>query len=146
VLRETAVLALSEHHTSGKYSSTLNRISSKEQIRFGMATQCKEVIMILAEFSVVPLDKGTHLSGPIARVLKLVDKSGLDYRLTSMGTIVEGSWQRVMALIQQCHERMMEDSERVITTIKIDDHKGRAGRLTGKVESVEKALGKKLKT
>ncbi len=101
---------------------------------------------MLVEFSMFPLDKGTHLSAPLAKVLKLVDKSGLDYRLTSMGTIVEGSWQRIMALIQQCHERLMEDSERVITTIKIDDHRGRTGRLTGKVESVEKALGKKLKT
>ncbi len=101
---------------------------------------------MLVEFSMFPLDKGTHLSSSVARVLKLVHKSGLDYRLTSMGTIVEGSWQRVMALIQQCHERLMEDSDRVITTIKIDDHRGRRGRLTGKVESVEKVLGKKLKT
>lgn len=101
---------------------------------------------MLAEFSMFPLDKGTHLSGSVARVLKLVDKSGLQYKLTSMGTIVEGSWHRVMALIQQCHERMMEDSDRVITTIKIDDHKGRTDRLAGKVESVEKVLGKKLKT
>ena len=101
---------------------------------------------MLVEFSMFPLDQGTHLSSSVARVLKLVDKSGLDYRLTSMGTIVEGSWQRVMALIQQCHERLMENSDRVITTIKIDDHRGRSGRLTGKVESEEKVLGKKLKT
>ena len=101
---------------------------------------------MLVEFSMIPLDQGTHLSSSVARVLKLVNKSGLDYRLTSMGTIVEGSWQRVMALIGQCHERLMEDSDRVITTIKIDDHRGRSGRLTGKVESVEKVLGKKLKT
>ena len=101
---------------------------------------------MLVEFSIIPLDKGTHLSSLVAKVIKMVDKSGLDYRLTSMGTIVEGRWQRVMALIQQCHERMMEDSDRVITTIKIDDHRGRTGRLAGKVEAVEKILGKKLKT
>jgi uncharacterized protein YqgV (UPF0045/DUF77 family) len=40
---------------------------------------------------------------------------------------------------------MMELAPRVLTTISIDDRKGATGRLKGKVEDVEKQLGKKLR-
>ena len=100
---------------------------------------------MLAEFSIMPLDKGVHLSSYVAQMLDIIDKSGLDYRLTAMGTIVEGGWDDVLGLIQRCHERMAESSERVETIIRIDDHRGTSGRIGGKVESVEKVLGKQLK-
>jgi len=45
---------------------------------------------VVVEFSVVPVGGGEELAGPIARLLDLVDRSGLPYRLTAMGTIVEG--------------------------------------------------------
>lgn len=45
---------------------------------------------MVVEFSVVPVGGGEELAGPIARILDLVDRSGLPYRLTAMGTIVEG--------------------------------------------------------
>jgi uncharacterized protein (TIGR00106 family) len=100
---------------------------------------------MLAEVSIVPLDKGVHLSSYVAQMLDIIDMSGLEYRLTAMGTIVEGGWDDVMGLIRRCHERMAQESERVETIIRIDDHRGKSGRISGKVESVEKVLGKRLK-
>jgi uncharacterized protein (TIGR00106 family) len=100
---------------------------------------------MLAEFSIVPLDKGVHLSGAVAELFAIIDESGLDYRLTAMGTIVEGTWDVVLGLIRRCHEHMALSSERVETLIRIDDHRGRTGRISGKVESVERLLGKKLR-
>ena len=38
----------------------------------------------------------------------------------------------------------MRDSERVLTTIRIDDRKGGEARMERKLESVEQKLGKKL--
>ncbi len=101
--------------------------------------------MVMAEFSVVPLDKGESVAGWIAEVIKLVDDSGIDYQLTPMATIVEGEMDEVMELIRSCHQKMREVSARVITTIKIDDREGAQGRLAGKVESVEKHLGRKVR-
>jgi uncharacterized protein (TIGR00106 family) len=101
---------------------------------------------MIAEFTVVPLDKGPHLSEWVAPVLDIVAQSGLDYQFTSMGTIIEGDWDQIMATVRRCHETVRERSQRVVTTLKIDDHADRTGRLRGKVESVEKALGRKLKT
>jgi len=101
---------------------------------------------MLAEFSIVPLGKGKHLSKCVAEALSLVDESGLDYRLHAMGTEVEGSWDEVMGLIRRCHQRAAKRCERVYTQIKIDDFRGRTGMLRSKVKAVERKVGRKLKT
>ncbi len=99
---------------------------------------------MLAEFTIVPLDKGESLSEYVSKVLDLVDESGLEYRLTPMGTVVEGDWDDVMDLIRRCHMHMREHSNRVSTSIKIDDREGAVDRLDGKIRSVESKLGKTL--
>ena len=86
------------------------------------------------------------MSGQVAEILKIVSESEINYKLHAMGTILEGDWDEIMRLIKKCHKRMLKDSDRVLTTITIDDRKGRTGRIAGKVKSVERKLGKKLKT
>jgi uncharacterized protein (TIGR00106 family) len=99
---------------------------------------------MLAEFSVAPMGGGTHLSEVVAEMLRIVDASGLPYEFHSMGTIVEGEWDEVMALIGRCHAAALRHGTRVSTAIKVDDAKGRTGRLKGKVDAVEKLVGRKL--
>jgi len=101
---------------------------------------------MVAEVSIVPMGKGMHLSAELAKILKVIDASGLDYRLGPMGTSIEGSFDEVMALIGRCHKLLRRGSSRVLTTIKIDDQKGARNRLTGKVNSIVKKSGRKLKT
>ncbi|KPL06057.1 hypothetical protein AMJ85_10815 [candidate division BRC1 bacterium SM23_51] len=101
---------------------------------------------MLVEFSIMPLGAGEHVSEYVAEVLKLVDESGLDYRLHGMGTNVEGSWDEVMALIRRCHEQVAKRCSRVYTQIKIDDSCGRTDAMTSKVAAVESRLGKKLRS
>ena len=48
--------------------------------------------MVLLEFSMSPFDKGESLGPYVARSLDIVDRSGLPYQLTPMGTIIEGEW------------------------------------------------------
>lgn len=100
---------------------------------------------MLADFSIAPLDKGESLSRYVAKIVEIVESSGLDYKLNSMGTTVEGNWDEVMELIKKCHSAMRQESRRVLTTIRIDDREGAVGRLTGKIESVEKRLGHTVK-
>lgn len=101
---------------------------------------------MLVEFSVIPIGKGVHLHEYIAKALKIVDASGLDYRLTPMGTVVEGDWEQVFKVIKSCHDAITKESERVITSITIDDKKAvTKGAITQKVKSVEETLGKILK-
>jgi uncharacterized protein (TIGR00106 family) len=101
---------------------------------------------MVVEFSVVPVGKGEELAGLVAGIIDIIDKSGLPYQLTSMGTIVEGEWDDVFALIKECHRKMRRDAGRVLTHIAVDDRERAKGRLRGKVEDVEKTLGRRLKT
>ena len=102
--------------------------------------------MTLVEFSISPVGKGVSVGDYVARCLDIVDRSGLPYRLNPMGTVVEGGFDEVLALIARCHKAVAKDCERVSTTIKIDDRKGASGQLDAKVADVERRLGRKLKT
>jgi uncharacterized protein (TIGR00106 family) len=100
---------------------------------------------MVVEFSVVPIGRGESVSGLVARVADLVDRSGLPYRLTAMGTIVEGDWDEVFALIRRCHETMRGQAGRVSTHIAVDDRDQARGRLEGKVRKIEDILGRDLR-
>jgi uncharacterized protein (TIGR00106 family) len=102
--------------------------------------------MVLVEFSMTPLGKGESVSAFVSRSLDIVDHSGLPYRMTPMGTIVEGEWDQVFQVIRACHERMRRDCDRITTAIRVDYRAGASGRLESKVDSVEARLGRKLST
>ncbi len=100
---------------------------------------------MLIQFSVVPIGVGSSIGDKLAEVLRIVDSSGLPYKVNPMGTVVEGEWDEVMALVRKCHEAVMKTGERALTTISVDDRKGKPNRLEEKVKSVEKRIGKALK-
>jgi uncharacterized protein (TIGR00106 family) len=100
---------------------------------------------MLVEFSIIPVGVGSSIGDYLAEVLKIVDDSGLPYKVNPMGTCVEGEWNDVMRLIKKCHAQVMKKADRAIVTITIDDRKGKPNRLNLKVKSIEKRLGKKLK-
>ena len=102
--------------------------------------------MVLLEFSMSPSTRGESLSPYVARSLDIIDKSGLPYQLTPMGTIIEGEWDEVMAVVTACFKAMSADCERIGTHIKIDYRAGPRGRIKAKVASVESKLGRKLAT
>ena len=102
--------------------------------------------MVLLEFSMSPLGKGESVGKYVARSLEIVDKSGVEYRLNPMGTVLEGEWDEVFGVVKACYERMRKDCKRISCSIKVDYRKGARGRLSGKVASVERRIGRKLKT
>ncbi len=102
--------------------------------------------MVLLEFSMAPSTRGESMSPYVARILDIIDRSGLPYQLTPMGTIIEGEWAEVMAVVTSCFEAMRADCPRIGTHIKIDYRAGPGGRMTSKVDSVQNKLGRKLST
>ena len=102
--------------------------------------------MLLAEFSIWPMDKGESVGEYVARCLDIVDRSGLPYKLGPLGTCIEGEWDAVMSVIKQCYQALEEDCNRITCTVKMDYRKNKSGMINSKVESVEKKLGRKLST
>ena len=100
---------------------------------------------MLAEFSIVPVGVGSSIGDKLAEVLKIVDASGLPYKINPMGTVIEGEWDDVMKIIKKCHTAIMMTGERAVTSITIDDRPGKPNRIDEKVNSIERRLGKSLK-
>jgi uncharacterized protein (TIGR00106 family) len=96
---------------------------------------------MIAEFSIVPIGKGESLSGFVAECIKIVKESGVKYQLTPMCTILEGEYDEVMDVIKKCHMKIMSMCDRALTSIKIDDRKGRKDAMTEKVKSVKEKIG-----
>ncbi|MGQ9569894.1 MAG: MTH1187 family thiamine-binding protein [Thermodesulfovibrionales bacterium] len=100
---------------------------------------------MLVEVSIIPIGIGSSIGDKLAEVLKIIDESGLPYKVNPVGTVIEGEWDEIMRLIKKCHKTVMKTGERAITTITIDDRKGKPNRIEEKVKSIEKRLGKTLK-
>lgn len=103
---------------------------------------------MLAELELVPIGtKSASLGTLLVDVAKIIDESGLDYRVGPMGTVVEGEWDQVMQLAKRCHEALLQSTDRVMTTIRIDDRKDQPGpgRITQKVQSLQTKSGRSLK-
>lgn len=101
---------------------------------------------MLFSVSMFPTSKQAgSASEDVARVIDLIDKSGLPYKLGSMATVIEGDWEPVMAVLNKARRMLhRRGHERVYIVITIDDRKGATNRLAGKVKSVEERLGREL--
>lgn len=113
---------LSEHYLNGE----------------GQNTNC-DIIMI-AEFVVIPIGAGESLSGYVADCIRIVKESGLRYKLTPMGTILEGGYDEVMETVRRCHIHIRSQVDRVMTEVRIDDRAHHLNDMEGKVKSVEEKM------
>jgi uncharacterized protein (TIGR00106 family) len=100
---------------------------------------------MVMELTIIPLGSGRSLSGAIAGLVEIVEDSGLDYRMTAFGTLIEGTWDQLTGVAKRCHFEAREKSERVLTMIRLDDYGERTGEIDGAVDRVEKKLGRKVK-
>ncbi len=95
---------------------------------------------VIVELSVFPVDKGTSVSAYVARVVKIIESSGLPHELNSMGTCIEGQWPEVLQVVDQCFEELQKDCDRIYLTMKADYRKNRSNGLGGKVKSIQAKL------
>lgn len=89
------------------------------------------------EFTLIPLDKGSSFSKYVAGTVSIIKDSGLDYRLNPMGTVVEGDWDELLALLTRCYRNLEKDSDRISLSVKFDIRKGVKGALKNKIKSVQ---------
>lgn len=100
--------------------------------------------MVLLEFSMFPTDKGESKSAYVSQILNLIDESGLAYQLTPMGTIIEGEWEEVMALVSRCFNHLKPQANRIFSTIKIDWRNTSDSRMKSKIAKIESLLDKEI--
>jgi len=102
---------------------------------------------VLLELTMFPTDKGESVSPYVSRIIAMIDDRGLDYRLTPMGTIMEfARLDEALKVVADAYALLEPDCARVYGTMKLDIRRGKEGRLFQKIESVEKKIGRKVRT
>jgi len=95
--------------------------------------------MIIAELTVVPLGTQTPgVSRYVAKAVTELKKMGLEPQLTAMGTIIEADELSViLEAVERVHESVFEQGAlRVVTTLKIDERRDKAGSIEQKLKAV----------
>jgi uncharacterized protein (TIGR00106 family) len=98
---------------------------------------------VLMEFSIFPTDQGESVSAYVGEVIRMIRESGLEYRLTPMGTVVESDeLGEVLALVERAGKILEQQGcRRIYSAIKLDIRAGKSGRLEQKIRSVEERIG-----
>lgn len=94
----------------------------------------------LVSVAIFPIGEGEHLSKYVAESIKVIKESGLDYQFTAMNTLIEGPLDEVMDLVKEATKLLAEEGIRTYVSMNMDVGKDKSGRLTGKVESVNRLL------
>ena len=104
---------------------------------------------VLLEFAMFPTSdncrEGSSVSKQVAKIIDAIDKSGVNYKLTPMGTIVETqTMQEALNVIALAYEQVKE-CERVYSSLKFDIRHDSEDRLKSKIKSVESHLNREIK-
>ncbi len=101
---------------------------------------------MLIQFSMFPVGSSESASAEVSKIIDLIDKSGLPYKTSAMSTVIEGEWDEIMPLIDECRLKLKESNNRIYMVLTMDDRKGAKNRLGGKVASIEDKLKRKIKS
>jgi uncharacterized protein (TIGR00106 family) len=97
---------------------------------------------VLLEFSMFPIGKDESVKEDVAKIIKMIDESGVAYQLTPMGTIIETEKiESALEIVQKSYAILEQNSNRVYAALKFDIRKGNMGRLKSKIASIEKIIG-----
>ena len=100
---------------------------------------------VLLEFSMFPTSdecrEGSSVSAQVSKIIDAIDKSGVSYQLTPMGTVIETDTMReALDIIELAYEQL--DCDRIYSSLKFDIRKNTKNRLKTKIASVKKHVGR----
>ena len=99
--------------------------------------------IITAELEIVSLGTGsTGMSAHISEAVKAIDRAGVKYQLTPMGTVIEvSSLDEAFSAVKAAHEALVKKGiKRVVTHLTIDDRRDNPKGMSEKVEAVKSKL------
>lgn len=96
--------------------------------------------IITAELEIVAIGTGsTSMSGHVSDAVKAIEKLGIKYQLTPMGTTIEvDSIDDVFNAVKAAHEALTKSGvNRVVSHLTIDDRKDAPKGMEEKIKSVK---------
>lgn len=77
--------------------------------------------VMLLELRVMPKGKGRHGSDTGVDLEKIINASGLYHRTKNKGTVLEGTWEQLMAVARKCHDEVLKSNRRIVTVMRAVD-------------------------
>ena len=98
---------------------------------------------VMVDLCVVPIGVGVSVSEYIAACERIIEAAGLSAQLHPYGTVIEGDWDAVFAVVKQCHERVHAmGAPRVFTSLKVGTRTDREQSMQDKIDSVRAKLAR----
>jgi len=97
---------------------------------------------VLLEYAMFPTDKGESVSEYVSKIIAMIKKSGFEYKLTAMGTIIEtASVKQALSIVDKSYTVLEPYTNRVYATFTMDVQKNKNNRLLSKIQSIENLIG-----
>ncbi len=98
---------------------------------------------VMVDLCVVPIGVGVSVSEYIAECERLIDAAGLNSHLHPYGTVIEGEWDAVFAVVRACHERVHAmGAPRISTSMRVGTRTDREQSMQDKIDSVRSRLAR----
>ena len=92
---------------------------------------------VLIDVCVVPMGVGVSVSKYVVECQRIFEAAGLSHEMHSYGTNVEGEWDKVMAAVKACHEKMHEmGAPRCSSSMRLGTRVDRDQSMRDKLDSV----------
>ena len=92
---------------------------------------------VMIDICVVPMGVGVSVSKYVVECQRIFEQANLSHEMHAFGTNVEGNWDKVMAAVRQCHEKMHEmGAPRTISTLHVGTRVDREQSIRDKLDSV----------
>ena len=79
---------------------------------------------MLLELTVRVKGKGRQAGDTAADLKRIIDASGLYHEAKSKSTVLEGSWEELMAVAKKCHDAVLKTNQKIITVMRAVDGPG----------------------
>ncbi len=97
---------------------------------------------VMVDMCVVPLGVGVSVSAYVAACQRVIQAAGLAHQMHPYGTVIEGEWDAVFAVVKACHETVHDmGAPRITTTLKVGTRTDREQSMEDKMNSVLEKLG-----
>lgn len=94
--------------------------------------------MPLLQISIVPVGTSTaSFSSSVSKAVQIIDRKGLNYQVTPTSTVIEGELGQLMEVAEEIHKSVINQADRIITNITIDDRTDKKINMNNQVEIVK---------
>jgi uncharacterized protein YqgV (UPF0045/DUF77 family) len=77
--------------------------------------------LMLLELTVQTKNKGRQTMDATTNLAKIIDSSGLYHQVKNKGTVLEGSWDQLMAVAKKCHDEVLKTHQKIVTVMRAVD-------------------------